>query len=144
MTLQAKQWLYAVLCIGFLAMSLSVYMSTENVDRGFSLMSEDVRAGKQLFQDYNCTSCHQIFGLGGYMGPDLTNCMSSERGPKYAEVMLRYGAIPRMPNLGLTDQEVKELLAFLMYIDKSGTSPPVDFEINSIGTIDIKHYQDDE
>ena len=71
------------------------------------------------------------------MGPDLTNCMSSERGPKYAEVMLRYGAIPRMPNLGLTDQEIKELLAFLMYIDKSGTSPPVDFEINSIGTIDI-------
>ncbi|MBL4753900.1 MAG: cytochrome c [Flavobacteriales bacterium] len=143
MSLRSKQWLYAVLCMAFLAMSWGVYTSTENVDRGFSLMSEEVRAGKQLFQDYNCVSCHQIFGLGGYMGPDLTNCISSDGGPQRAEMWMRNG-FGAMPNFELSDKEIAELMAFLAYIDKSGTSPPKEFEINSIGTLDIKHYQDDE
>jgi len=143
MSLRSKQWLYIILCIGFLVMSFGVYTSTENVNRGFSLMSEDVKAGKHLFQKYNCTSCHQIFGLGGYMGPDLTNCMSAEGGPQRADIWLRNGSI-KMPDFDLSDQEIIELLAFLSYIDKTGTSPPVDYEINAIGTVDIKHYQDEE
>lgn len=124
-------------------MSLNVYMSTENVDRGSEFMSEDVRSGKHLFQKYNCISCHQIFGLGGYMGPDLTNCISSDGGPQRADIWLRNGSI-KMPNFNLSDQEVNDLIAFLTYIDKTGTSPPKEFEINSIGTIDIKHYAEDE
>jgi nitric oxide reductase subunit C len=143
MSLKAKQWLYAVLCISFLAMSLSVYMNTENVDRGSELMSDEVMKGRQLFMDYNCTSCHQIFGLGGYMGPDLTNCYSSDGGPQRAKMWLRDG-FGAMPNLGLSDHEITELIAFLAYIDKTGTSPPKKFEINAIGTVDIKHYKEDE
>ena len=124
-------------------MSYGVYTSTENVNRGFELMSEDVRAGKHLFQKYNCTSCHQIFGLGGYIGPDLTNCMSAEGGPQRADIWLRNGSI-RMPDFELSDQEVAELLAFLTYIDRTGTSPPTEYEISRIGTVDIKHYRDNE
>ncbi|MBL4657342.1 MAG: cytochrome c [Flavobacteriales bacterium] len=143
MSLKTKQWLYAVLCMSFLAMSLSVYVNTENVDRGSELMSAEVMQGRQLFMDYNCTSCHQIFGLGGYMGPDLTNCYSSDGGPQRAEMWLRNG-FGAMPNLELSDQEISELMAFLAYIDRTGTSPPKDFEINAIGTVDIEHYKEDE
>ena len=124
-------------------MSLSVYMSTENVDRGSELMSNEVMSGRQLFMDYNCTSCHQIFGLGGYMGPDLTNCISSDGGPQRAEMFLRSG-FGAMPDLELSPQEIADLMAFLKYIDKTGTSPPRDFKINAIGTVDIKHYKEDE
>ena len=143
MSLKSKQLLYVVLCIGFLVMSLSVYMSTENVDRGAELMSDEVRGGRQLYMDYNCTSCHQIFGLGGYMGPDLTNCYSSDGGPQRAEMWLRNG-FGAMPNLELSDKEITELMAFLKYIDRTGTSPPKEYKINAIGTVDIKHYKEDE
>ena len=124
-------------------MSLGVYTSTENADRGAELMSDEVRSGRQLYMDFNCTACHQIFGLGGYMGPDLTNCISSEGGPQRAEMWLRNG-FGAMPNLELSDQEVADLMAFLAYINKTGMSPPRDFEINAIGTVDIKHYDSDE
>lgn len=30
-------------------------------------------AGKRLFQSQNCSSCHQIVGTGGAVGPDLTH-----------------------------------------------------------------------
>jgi len=77
------------------------------------------------------------------MGPDLTNCISSDGGPQRAEMWMRNG-FGQMPNFELSDQEIKELMAFLAYIDKTGTSPPKEFEINPIGTIEVKHYQGDE
>jgi len=123
----------------FLLCSLSVYLEDENTSKGAELITEEVKAGKLLFQDYNCTSCHQIFGLGGYIGPDLTNCMSSEGGPLRAEIWLRNGS-QKMPNLELTDKEIEDLMAFLTYIDKSGKSPVREFEVNPFGTVDIKHY----
>ncbi|HIN39921.1 MAG TPA: cytochrome c [Flavobacteriales bacterium] len=139
MKLSSKRIIFSVLCTIFFLCSLSVYLEDENVSKGAELITEEVKAGKLLFQDYNCTSCHQIFGLGGYMGPDLTNCMSAEGGPQRAEIWLRNGS-QKMPNLGLTDEEINNLMAFLAYIDKSGTSPVREFKFSTLGTVDVKHY----
>ncbi|MFN2128464.1 MAG: cytochrome C, partial [Anaerolineales bacterium] len=35
-------------------------------------LSENVVAGKRVFQKYNCNDCHTILGFGGYYAPDLT------------------------------------------------------------------------
>ena len=31
------------------------------------------RAGRALWHDHNCQTCHQIYGFGGFLGPDVTN-----------------------------------------------------------------------
>ena len=60
--------------------------------------SEAIIHGKQLYQQYNCTSCHQLYGLGGYLGPELTTAYSDpQRGELYMRAFLQAGG-QRMPN----------------------------------------------
>lgn len=81
-----------------------------------------VRKGKALFQDYNCTACHQIYGLGGYLGPDLTTAWSDKtRGEAYIRAMLRSGGA-RMPMYNFTDNEIDALAAYLKFADRSFTN----------------------
>ena len=41
-------------------------------------MNKEAITGKVLYQKYNCTACHQIYGLGGFLGPDLTIVVSQQ------------------------------------------------------------------
>ena len=85
----------------------------------------DVQAqrGKLLWQSYNCQACHQIYGLGGYMGPDLTNVISTPgKGPDYVNALLTAGTA-KMPNFHLTGIEKQQLVAFLTAVSKSGEYP---------------------
>lgn len=79
-----------------------------------------IRKGWLLWQEKNCQSCHQIYGLGGYMGPDLTN-VASEKGPAYMQGFIKNGT-GRMPDFHLEDSEITELILFLSWVDKSGQS----------------------
>jgi nitric oxide reductase subunit C len=73
--------------------------------------------GKLLFQKYNCTACHQLYGLGGYLGPELTTLMSQAgKGERYAQAILKTGT-QRMPDFKLTDEEIASLICFLKYVD---------------------------
>ena len=74
-------------------------------------MSDEARSGQQLFQESNCIACHQFYGLGGYMGPDLTNVISN-RGEAYSRAFISAGTAS-MPNFGLNQEEVTALVAFL-------------------------------
>ena len=96
-------------------------------------MSDAARRGQQAFQEYNCIACHQFYGLGGYMGPDLTNVVSN-RGEQYARVFIANGTTS-MPNLGLTPQETDDVVAYLGFVDKTGTYPPENYEITWYGTV---------
>ena len=98
-------------------------------------LTEEVKHGKMLWQEKNCSACHQLYGLGGYMGPDLTNVISAQgKGEFYAEVILRSGT-QVMPNFHFNNDEVKSLIAFLKYVDASGKFPLKDFELTMYGTI---------
>src|SRR5688572_24774030 len=62
-------------------------------------------AGKNLWQTYNCNSCHQLYGLGGYLGPDLTNVYAaSGKGPEYIKGFLNSG-VGAMPQFHFTEKE---------------------------------------
>ena len=58
-------------------------------------VSEETSKGKLVWQQYNCNACHQVYGLGGYLGPDLTN-IYSRKGPAYIKAFLQSG-IATMP-----------------------------------------------
>jgi len=87
------------------------------------LLNQQALEGKMLFQEYNCQACHQIYGLGGYMGPDLTNVISSPgKGELYAYAIIQNGT-GKMPNFHLNEREIKNITAYLGAIDKTGKWP---------------------
>jgi nitric oxide reductase subunit C len=90
-------------------------------------------SGKLNWQKYNCNACHQLYGLGGYLGPDLTNVYSG-KGEAYIQAFLKNGTTI-MPDFHLTDLEIQQLTTFLKNIDASGKSDPKTFTLNYDGTI---------
>lgn len=94
--------------------------------------------GKQIWQEKNCTACHQIYGLGGFLGPDLTNIYSAKgKGPLYIQAFVS-GGTNVMPSFNLTRQEMDYLVAFLKHTDASGKSDPKIFKRNLNGTIELQ------
>ena len=101
----------------FMVYSAFVYTEGTEVAGASSLSSPASSRGKLLFQKYNCTACHQLYGLGGYLGPDLTTVISQKgKGELYAKAILKTGT-QRMPDFRLNDREVEDIVAFLKYVD---------------------------
>jgi nitric oxide reductase subunit C len=140
MSTKNKRVLFWFLAAMFVINSYIVYTSGTEADRGKNYMTAEAAAGKLLFQKYNCTACHQLYGLGGYMGPDLTNVISAPgKGPLYAKALIQSGS-QRMPNFQMSESEINSLVAFLQYADKTGVSPVRDFEIGYDGTVALKGH----
>ncbi|MGI9570032.1 MAG: c-type cytochrome [Desulfobulbia bacterium] len=97
-------------------------------------MDDQARHGQELFQEHNCIACHQFYGLGGYMGPDLTNVISN-RGAAYAGAFIANGTT-QMPNLGLGVDETAALVAYLEFVDTTGTYPPENYKVTWYGTVE--------
>ncbi len=92
-------------------------------------------AGKTLYQEKNCTACHQLYGLGGHMGPDLTNVISAlDKGADYARAFIESGT-EKMPDFDLDEAQVDAVVQFLEFVDSAGTYPPRQPEINWYGTV---------
>ena len=96
-------------------------------------MSDAARLGQKIYQDKNCMACHQFYGLGGYMGPDLTNVISN-RGEAYAGAFIASGPA-RMPDFKLSQDEVAALVAFLGFVDQTGTYPPRHYAVAWTGIV---------
>lgn len=119
----------------FMAYSTYVYTAGTRVPQPVPL-DDQVSAGLMLFQEKNCIACHQFYGLGGYMGPDLTNVISTPgKGPLYAAAFIKNGT-GRMPNFHFTGQEADALIAFLTYVDAGGKYPPENYRVSWYGTME--------
>lgn len=121
----------ALLVATFLVYSCYLYLSLPVKGKG---VAEEISKGKLVWQQYNCNACHQVYGLGGYLGPDLTNTYSL-KGPAYISSFLLSGTAT-MPNFQLNQQEMSALLAYLQNIDASGKADPRTFIVKSNGTIE--------
>jgi len=100
-----------------------------------SMQSTKAIQGKKLFQEYNCISCHQVYGLGGYMGPELTNIMSdTNKGEIYAKAFIKNGT-QKMPNFKLSDEQIVCLIEYLKEVDISGLSPNYKHSISKTGYV---------
>ncbi len=123
---------FSILCTSFIAYSATVYTSgtdAANTDP----ISEQARRGQDVFQDHNCIACHQFYGLGGYMGPDLTNVISN-RGAPYARAFIVAGT-ERMPRFEMPTEDVDALIAYLEFVDGTGTYPPREYEVHWHGNV---------
>ncbi|MCL5942479.1 MAG: cytochrome c [Actinobacteria bacterium] len=81
-------------------------------------LSEQVVAGKRVFEKKNCNECHTILGFGVYYAPDLTRAYARIGAEGIKTVVLHpetvfANSFRKMPNLGLTEQEATDLVAFL-------------------------------
>ncbi|HOZ83578.1 MAG TPA: cytochrome c [Bacteroidia bacterium] len=82
-------------------------------------MNDDAFKGKMLYQKFNCTACHQLYGLGGYLGPELTSAYSQKaQNDAYFSAILKNGTV-RMPDFNLSDKEVNQVIEYLKYIDQT-------------------------
>ncbi|HNR75212.1 MAG TPA: cytochrome c [Cyclobacteriaceae bacterium] len=135
MTDKAKLILYSALLISFGIYSGFIY--TQDSHTQPSNMNEAL-AGKEIWQQKNCTACHQIYGLGGFMGPDLTNVYSAPgKGPAYIKAFVQVGTNV-MPAFNLSETELDQLVRFFERIDASGKADPKNFKRNLNGTIEYK------
>jgi nitric oxide reductase subunit C len=125
---------FLFLILLFIGYTYFVYTEgTENVNS--PEMNESAIKGRILWQENNCTACHQIYGLGGYLGPDLTN------------VYRRYGDGTKgffnagkgvMTKYNFTDKEQEYLLEFLKSVDESGNFPNKNVIETWYGDVEIK------
>lgn len=127
---KVKLWVLIVLMVSFLAYSFVLYSSEMPEPAPANEMAQK---GKLLWQQKNCTACHQLYGLGGHLGPDLTN-VYSKRNEAYIRAFLKVGS-PVMPDFKLSNSEMDALVEFLKYTDQTGISDPKSFKKNIDGTI---------
>ncbi len=107
---------------------------------------EEARAllhkGKLTVQAKNCMNCHTLLGNGAYYAPDLTKAwldpawqkggvMQAFTGTQSTEEAMvkflmdppKYATHPRkMPNLGITEDEAKAVVAFLKHMSAIDTN----------------------
>lgn len=90
-------------------------------------LSKVALEGREIWQRENCQSCHQLYGFGGFLGPDLTNA-HSHLSPERLHSVLTHG-IGAMPELGLTSSEIEAVTGYLEAISATGqgqAKQPVD------------------
>lgn len=95
-----------------------------------------VTLGKLTVQAKNCMNCHTLLGNGAYYAPDLTKSWLDRGWATEAvreDLMVRflldptnnartYGTNRRMPNLGITEEEARGLVAFLKWMSAIDTN----------------------
>lgn len=107
---------------------------------GERLSEEDaaalVRLGKLTVQAKNCMNCHTLLGNGAYYAPDLTKSwldsawISEEDREPLMLAFLQdpqanartFGTNRRMPNLNITEQEARGIVAFLKWMSSIDTN----------------------
>jgi len=122
----------AVFTLAFIVLTIHTHTtiaSRTHADR----LTDEVRRGGHVWAKYNCENCHTLLGEGAYYAPDLTKVVQ-QRGTAYLDQFLanpaqfyseaRDGRL--MPTLGLSTQEIADVIAFLDWmghIDTNGWPP---------------------
>lgn len=95
--------------------------------------------GKLTVQAKNCMNCHTLLGNGAYFAPDLTKAWLDPKWDQYLamtgketreEAIATFLQTPdlfpshfrRMPNLGITAEEAKGIVAFLKHMSSIDTN----------------------
>lgn len=131
--------IFLFLSVLFLVYSFSIYLKPLREKKiQTTEILKNTAAGKDVWQKHNCHTCHQLYGLGGYLGPDLTNVTAK---PGYSDVFLKAiisNGMGQMPPFDLTNQEMEDLFVFLNAMNETGTANPQHYspQLNGTFTLD--------
>ncbi len=95
-----------------------------------------VSLGKMTVQAKNCMNCHTLLGNGAYYAPDLTKAWLDQGwgAESVREAMMvnflmdpqtnarGYGTMRRMPDLNITEEEARGIVAFLKWMSAIDTN----------------------
>jgi nitric oxide reductase subunit C len=95
-----------------------------------------VSKGKLTVQAKNCMNCHTIFGNGAYYAPDLTKAwldpgwvVEAIREQQMVAFLMDpeanargFGSQRKMPNLDITEEEARAVVAFLKWMSSIDTN----------------------
>jgi len=107
----SKKIMLSVLVACFVIQSGLVY--SDDVD---IVLSGEAVEGRKLFHDGACQVCHQLWGQGGFLGPDLTNAASRLDQTRLAS-LLTVGS-GQMPAFDYSEEQIRYMRAFLEEIDR--------------------------
>jgi nitric oxide reductase subunit C len=92
-------------------------------------LTEAVAAGKHVWERHTCINCHTLLGEGAYFAPELANVMTRwgvADDPDAAFEILKgwmesqpsqIEGRRQMPQFNLTDEQIRALAAFLLFVD---------------------------
>ncbi|MFB6262833.1 MAG: c-type cytochrome, partial [Bradymonadaceae bacterium] len=127
-----QTWLFSVIATGlcsaaFIALTIHSHTRFDDLTNSENLTPK-VERGMEVWHEYNCINCHTMYGEGAYYAPDLTN-IAKQRSDAYLRQFLKnpskfyapddYGRV--MPDLGLSDEEIGQLIAFFNWVSKVDT-----------------------
>ncbi|MFN8155221.1 MAG: cytochrome c [Bacteroidia bacterium] len=128
MSLRVRTGILTVLSVFFLVYSVTLYTSGEGREPA-------IAEGRLVWQKYNCQACHQLYGLGGYLGPDLTHIGSAPgKGEAYIRALVQAGT-KQMPSYPMRESELKAIVGFLKSIDATGDGRIGGFQLHWNGMI---------
>ncbi len=81
-------------------------------------LSEEGVTGRRLWHELNCQVCHQLYGFGGFLGPDLTNAAPRLTRARLDEVLTIGNA--QMPAYHLDGDQITALETFLHEMNATG------------------------
>ncbi len=78
--------------------------------------------GARLWHRYNCQSCHQLYGFGGFLGPDLTNIAArlEKHGLRQRLAFVLQQGSGQMPAFEVDQADISALNAFLLEMNRTG------------------------
>lgn len=112
---RTKQVLMYILVICFGVQSALVYTDPSSSPP----LNTKAIEGRNIWHQYNCQSCHQIYGFGGFFGPDLTN-VSQTIAPQRLQQVLTSGS-GLMPAFNLNEDEIAAINEYLKALNETGT-----------------------
>jgi mono/diheme cytochrome c family protein len=87
------------------------------------LDDQAIRAGRELFHNFYCNSCHKAEGNGGTAGPTLDG-ISSRRSGEYITEQIRnpkgHNPASIMPAIRASDQQIGQIVAYLESLSRAG------------------------
>ena len=88
----------------------------------FEVLSEDALEGRRIWHEYNCQTCHQIHGFGGFLGPDLTNYGLRMTDDRLNEILTEGSA--QMPAFHFDEDQIYFVGCFLDELSDMGQGVP--------------------